>query len=382
MTPTPRNCLVVGAGIGGIGAAIALSQRGENVDIIDIRRPHPFAGVGIDQPGNSLRMLDELGVLDDCLAKGFTYDGNTHFTQDGTTIIRLQSTLGDDRVPANNGLSRQALHDTLMSRSRSLNLEVQYGVTVHNALDDGELVHVEFSDGSRKPYDLVACFDGIRSTMRDKLFGTENKVHDSGFSVWRVSLPRKPEVDRALIFHGNGSSTGVIPISPDHMYLFHVSPTPTEDCPDGAPSLELSEKLAEYGGLASELSTEVRDKRVIRGLLQEVKLDQWAKGRIILLGDAAHASLPTLTQGAAMALEDGVILAKALDTDAPIEESLHSVEGARKPRASMVQNASRKILAAEMAVQDNKPDDTSITFLAKQLEKQVSAIEDPLNVVP
>lgn len=380
MTAHGYRTLVIGAGIGGIGAAIALAQEGHEVEVIDIRRPQPLAGVGIDQPGNSLRMLDTLGVLGSCLEHGFAYGGNSHFTGDGQLIVRLDSDLGDERVPANLGLSRQDLRTALVDRALELGVSIRYECTVQQVEDDGGHVHVNFSDGSRGVFDLVAAFDGIRSDMRDRLFGDSAVVEKTGFSVWRVTLPRAEEVDRALIFHGHGSSVGVIPISPEGMYLFHVAPTP--DSAGDDLSAELAAHLADYGGLVGRLAEQIPGRRVIHGHLEEVRLPRWAKGRIIVLGDAAHASVPTLTQGAAMALEDGVVLARALGTADTVEQALLRTEEARQPRAGQVQAASRGILAAEMAVQGPDEAHPGLEELAGHLEQQVARIEGLLNQSP
>lgn len=350
MMGTQRSCLVVGAGIGGVGAAIALAQLGWRADLIDIHPPRPLAGVGIDQPGNSLRMLDALGVLEPCLARGFSYGGNTHFDADGDVLVRLESSLGDDRVPANNGLSRQDLRDILMQRARELGVEPRHGCTVAELEDDGEAVHIAFTDGELGTYDVVVAFDGIHSAMRRRLFGHDGTPEDTDYVVWRVGLPRDPGVDRALIFHGQGSSTGVIPVARDSMYLFHVAPAPADGNRDAMDlSTDLSRRLSAYGGLAGRLAGELQGKRIIQGPLREVRLSRWVRGRVIVLGDGAHAAVPTLTQGAAMALEDAVVLARCLESEAPVEEALRRVEAVRRPRVTAVQDISRRILAAEMA---------------------------------
>ena len=162
MAPVER-ALVVGGGIGGLGAATALAQRGIDVEIVEIQPRSEVYGVGINQPGNSLRALDALGVLDEVLAVGYQFDGWDFHDAQGNLVVGVDSILGDERIPHNNGLSRRQLHDILLGAADRAGVRISYGTTVGELRTADDAAEVELTDGREGTYDLVAGFDGIRS---------------------------------------------------------------------------------------------------------------------------------------------------------------------------------------------------------------------------
>jgi len=139
--------LVVGAGIGGLGAAAALGHRGHDVDVVEIKPDFAVYGVGINQPANSLRALQSLGVLAECLDAGYRFDRTSFFDQHGAHVVTITSALGGSDVPANNALSRLDLHQALVGAADRAGVKVTYGTTVEALDDEGDTVHVALSDG-------------------------------------------------------------------------------------------------------------------------------------------------------------------------------------------------------------------------------------------
>jgi 2-polyprenyl-6-methoxyphenol hydroxylase-like FAD-dependent oxidoreductase len=335
--------LVVGAGIGGLGAAIALGQRGVDVDLVEVKPSFSVYGVGINQPANSLRALKTLGVLDACVAAGYQFDKADFYAADGEHLTTVPYGFTTADVPCNNALARVDLHNALIARAEELGIKIAYGTTVE-----------DLTDGRRQTYDLVVAFDGIRSPMRRALFGPEHDPVYSGFGVMRVTLPRPPEVTGSRIYQSLGVKAGFIPLSEDSMYMFVVTPQPAGVAFDPATLDEvLRRQLAPFGSLPGS----VRDaldgpEGIVYSPISDVTLPlPWFKGRVGVLGDAAHACAPHITQGAAMALEDGVVLAEMLDgTDRPVEQTLRAFEERRYPRTKLVQDVSHGILEAEMSI--------------------------------
>jgi 2-polyprenyl-6-methoxyphenol hydroxylase-like FAD-dependent oxidoreductase len=348
-----QKVLVVGAGIGGLGAAAALTQQGVETEIIEIEPESDVYGVGINQPGNSLRALKTLGLLDEVCAVGYQFDGWDFHDAAGNLVVGVDNHLSGGEVPENNGLSRRDLHTILIGAAVRGGVPINYSTTIAE-LDDGpEEITVTTSDGTTKAYDLVVGFDGIRSPLRRKLFGTEHDPVYAGVVIWRVTIPKPPEITRGALFQAVGAKAGYIPLSERSMYLFLVTPEPKgqrltkAECVDA-----LRGRLGSFSGIVGEIRDNLKaDDDVVYSPLNEVMLPEpWFRGRVVVCGDAAHACAPHLTQGAAMALEDAVVLADEVAKQQGAEATLAAFTERRYPRANFIQMASRGILDAEMSV--------------------------------
>ncbi len=345
--------LVVGAGIGGLAAGAALGRRGIACEVIEVQPASDVYGVGINQPGNALRALDALGVRDEVLSVGYEFGGWDFHGPDGELVVGVDSRLADDRVPHNVGLSRRDLHTILLAATTAAGTEIRYATTLAELHEEPDGAHVRFSDGREERYDLVAAFDGIRSPLRDQLFAGAHRPTYSGVAVWRVTIPRPEHVTRGGVYQGVDAKAGYIPMSEAEMYLFLVTPEPRSArlAPAERPAV-LRERLAGFGGLVGEIRDGLADDAdVVYSPLDEVLLPApWGSDRVVVCGDAAHACAPHLTQGAGMALEDAVVLADEVGRADAVPEALRAFSLRRYPRAKFIQDVSRGILQAEMAV--------------------------------
>jgi 2-polyprenyl-6-methoxyphenol hydroxylase-like FAD-dependent oxidoreductase len=376
-----QRVLVMGGGVGGLAVAAALGKRGVQVDLAELRPDSDVLGVGINQPANSLRVLDSLGVLEECERVGFQYAKNEFFDWQGNLIVAVPSAFGDDRIPANNALSRLDLQRILHAAAQGAGAKFEYGVTLEDLVEEENHVRVTLTGGRVEDYDLVVGFDGIKSPLRQRLFGTEHDPEFTGYAVWRLTLPRPPEVTHTMLFQGDGTKAGVIPLSEHSMYLLHVTPEP------GNPKYDprdfgalLKERLAGYGGLIGRLRDSIEGPDgIVYSPLSEVHLPApWYVGRTIVLGDAAHASAPHLTQGAAMALEDAWVLTEELDSDRPLADCLAAFMARRVDRVKLVQDVSHAILFGEMAVTADHIADAA-AHMAQALPGQMAHVETVLN---
>ena len=222
--------LVVGGGIGGLTAATAFAQRGVEVVLIERRPGFDVPGVGLGQPANALRIYNALGVLPEILASGFSYDRMYIFDRDRELIVEHKFLLGDKTVPAFCALSRLRLHEILLAAAEHAGADVRTGLTVNEIHEDNDQVTVTFSDGRIDSFDLLAGFDGIRSTTRLHLVGTVFAPRPSGYGGWRVQVAR-PEYVRCMEFlQGVGSKTGAMPLANNLMYIFHICPESPGSC--------------------------------------------------------------------------------------------------------------------------------------------------------
>jgi 2-polyprenyl-6-methoxyphenol hydroxylase-like FAD-dependent oxidoreductase len=347
-----QRVLVIGAGIGGLTAATALAQRGVEVDVVEIRPDAEVYGVGIIQPANAQRGLRSIGLLDEALGAGFPFAGNTFYDWKGELIADCPSEFGPD-VPPFNALGRPALHRILRSGAERAGAKLTYGVTWESVEESTSGVTVALSNGVRTVYDLVVGFDGIRSPLRRHLFSAAHEPVFTGCSVWRVTVPRVPEATNLMLFQGAGSKAGLVPLSQDLMYLLHVTREAGNPRHEPADFRRLLvDRLAGYEGIVGELrdSLDPSDE-IVYSPISEVWLPTpWYRGRVIVLGDAAHGCGPHLAQGAAMAIEDAVVLAEELESHRDLTDTLAAVMARRTDRVTLVQKVSQGIQAEEMAV--------------------------------
>ncbi len=349
-----RRVLVVGGGVGGLTAATALAQRGVEVVLIERRPTFDVPGVGLGQPANALRVYQALGVLPKILATGFSYDRMRIFDANRELIVEHKFLLGDENVPATCALSRLQLHEILLAAVRRAGVEVRTGVVVSEIYDEKDRAAVEFSDGRASAFDLIAGFDGIRSTTRLHLFGTVFAPRPSGYGGWRVQVQRRDDVRCMEFLQGIGGKTGAMPLSDDLMYIFHICPEDPdavfkrEDCTD-----LFKARLSPYGSYVADVAASLNaDSDIVYSPIEPMMLPwPWFRGRVVLGGDAAHTFPPHLTQGAAMAAEDGYILAReVLASDVPIEARLMRYSQTRYARCAFVYGFAYQWMLDEQSV--------------------------------
>ena len=378
-----RRVLVVGGGVGGLTAAAAFAQRGVEVVLIERRATFELPGIGLGQPANALRVYDALGVLQEILATGFVYDHMCIFDPNRELIVHHKFLLGDDRVPAVCALERLHLHDILLAAARRAGVEVRLGLTVRAIHDHDDGVTVDFSDGRSDTFDLLVGFDGIRSATRLHLVGTAFVPRPSGYGGWRVQVPRPAYVKGMEFLQGIASKTGAMPLSEDVMYIFNIRPEPPDavferkDHPD-----LLKERLAQYGGYvaAARVSLDASSDIVYSPIEPMLLPWPWFRGRVVLGGDAAHVFPPHLTQGAAMAAEDGYVLAKeVLAQEGSIETRLMQYSQKRYARCAFVYAFSSQWMEDEQAVRTAEDLAAARKELALNASARIAASDRILN---
>ena len=305
------DILVIGGGIGGLTAALALRANGHRVTVIERDPDWSVYGVGIIQQGNVLRAMQQLGLLDDYLSAAVGFDFVAVHAPDGTMVAKVPSPRLVEGCPANVGIGRRALHKVLGDRAIAAGAEVRLGVVAEFLDNDGEGVAATFSDGSEGRFDIVVGADGVHSQTRAMLFPDLPDAAFTGQSVWRYNLPRPADLDALHVYNG-AIGAGLVPISEELMYLYLTTPEPGNP---RYPREGLAEAMrgkvpAPLGHLAQHITDD--DAVVYRPLETVLVEGPWHKGRVVLLGDAVHASTPHLGQGAGMAIEDSIVLAEEL----------------------------------------------------------------------
>lgn len=314
--PSVRNILVVGSGAAGCAAAILFARDGAAVDLIEIKPDLSALGSGITVQGNALRVLRQLGVWNEVAAAGYAFNTVGLRTPDGTLLVEMEDVrTGGPDLPATVGMYRPALARILTEAAAAAGAKLRYGTTVQSLTQDDGGVDVTFSDGTSSRYDLVVGADGVRSHVRS-LIGIDLETKPTGMGIWRVFTSRPDSVTRTdLYYRGACYIAGYCPTADDSLYAYLV-----EDAQDRsglAPDQRLAvmrELASHYHGPWDDIRDLMTDPSTINYTWFESHLlpPPWNRGRVVLIGDAAHTCPPTIAQGAALALEDAAVLADVL----------------------------------------------------------------------
>ena len=378
-----RRVLIVGGGVGGLTAAASFARRGVEVVLIEKRPAFDIPGVGLGQPANALRVYQSLGVLDEILQTGFTYDRMYIFDASRHLIAEHKFLLGDDKVPAFCALSRLELHRILLGAAEKAGVQIRLGVTASEIKEEKDRVGVQFSTGENDSFDLLAGFDGIRSDIRQYLVGTAFVPRPSGYGAWRVQVARRDYVRGMEFLQGIGSKTGAMPLNKELMYVFHIRPeAPDAWFPERDFAKLLKERLSQYGSYVAEIRASLDGSSdIVYSPMELLFLPwPWFRGRVAIGGDAAHTFPPHLTQGAAMAAEDGLVLAReVLRDDVPINDRLMRYSKQRYARCAFVYTFSRQWLDDEQSVRTSEQMESARTELAKNASARIGTSDRILN---
>lgn len=335
-----QNILVIGGGIAGMCAAIELRKRGAHVDLVELDPRWQVYGAGITLSGPTLRAFAQVGVIDDLLAEGWCSDGLDVLTADGQPIGVIDTPrLGRADVPGCGGILRPVLARILREHTLAAGTAVRCGTSFQSMEPLEDAVRVTFTDGRVGVYDLVVGADGLYSKVRQQVFPDAPKPAYTGQGSWRAVVPRPPTLMRGSMALGRSVKAGINPVSKDEMYLYvterresaeHIEPTLWP--------ATLRDVLREFGGLVGQIRDGLGEgSRILyRPFFALLQPPPWHRGRIVMIGDAVHATTPHLASGAGIGIEDAVVLAEALDSTSVVEQALQTFTDRRYERCRLV----------------------------------------------
>lgn len=348
-----KNVMIVGGGIGGMTLAVALQRAGVAVHVVEQGRREDQLGTGINLQHNALVALKQAGVLDDCLREGFAWNTVTNRDASGNVMNRVQLPWPDvPGVPGAMGIMRTTLADILARNALAGGVRISYQTTVTRIEQRDDHVEVELSDGRTERADLLVGADGVYSQIRSMVFGEQYKPRYAGQGVWRYTAPRPSTLDGFTLFHaGAGRSVGFLPLSPDICYYFYLetSEEPIRFSQDQLAST-FAKRLEPFD--ASEIQdalARIPEGRHISYRPFDILLmpQPWSRGRVVLLGDAAHSVTPQLTSGGGMAVEGAVVLVEELERFGSVPEALAAYCARRDARVRLVYENSYRICEIE-----------------------------------
>jgi 2-polyprenyl-6-methoxyphenol hydroxylase-like FAD-dependent oxidoreductase len=348
-----RNAVVIGAGIGGLSAAIALRKTGLNVTVYERREKDAPSGSGITQPQNTFKVLQDLGIYEDCLQAGVQLDYLEIMDKEGNLLLEVNQKFMNEDGPGRNSIWRSSLKNVLLDKALSLGVVVEWKKNFTTYQENQTEVILSFEDGTQVPTDLLVSFDGIRSRVRDIMLGRKVAPHYLGMGAWRVPITFEKNVisKRSYMLLNGNTKVGIFPLTDTEGYVFILKPVSSDYWDDEKERYHtVSEILKPFHGKATFIKTCFnQDTPIIFNLIEEVALEEkWYSNRVVIGGDAAHASAPNLAQGAAMAMEDASVLGEEIFNAISLEEALHSYYTRRFPRARAIQSLSAELLRNEL----------------------------------
>lgn len=336
-----RKVLVVGGGIGGMSVAIQLRKAGMEVDLVEQDKDWQVYGAGITISGPTLRAFKAVGVVDQIMRSGYCADGCSIALANGQVIgeIPTPRIAGPD-IPGGGGIMRPVLARIMSKATLAAGVSVRLGATFTSIEQSADKAHVVFTDGSLGDYDLVIGADGLHSKVRTVMFPDAPKPKFTGQGAWRAVVPRPAEVVKPIMFMGHHTKAGVNPVSQEEMYLFFLDKRAANDFiePERWAGL-LAEELAEFSGVVGDIRDGIsaQSRIIYRPLESMLMLSPWHSGRVVLMGDAVHATTPHLASGAGIAVEDAIVLAEELaSAQADVEAALIRYQDRRRERCRLV----------------------------------------------
>jgi len=335
-----ERILIVGGGIAGLTAATALHRHGFVPELIERSASWPAIGTGINLPANGVRVLRALGVGEAVERAAEEIRRWSFFDQHGELLCATDLQELWREVGPCLGITRVKLQEALLAGAADVRHRL--GISLTGLTQDRGGVDVHFSDATSGTYDLVVGADGIRSTVRELAFVSSRPAY-AGQMVWRSLIPsRPPGMVDMMVLMGETSFFGLVPMGHNQAYGFGAVVGEQFEDPHAGRLDRFRRRFAAFGPpVPAYLAGLLADHDLHCGPIEWVELDVWYRGRVVLIGDAAHAGPPHMGEGGCMAMEDAWVLADELRTGSTIESALEAYVLRRRPRADWVQQQSR-----------------------------------------
>lgn len=345
------NVIVIGAGMGGLTAALALQQAGHRVEVIDRVADLRPVGAALSVWSNGVKILKALGVGDAIEQASGRMNAMAYHGKDGTPLTQfslqpLYDEVGQRACPIARATLQQVLLDAVGHDNVTL------GLACTDFHPDASGVTAEFADGSTRRADLIVIADGTHSKLRERAIGRPVRRRYCGYVNWNVRVAATPDLaplDQWAQYVGDHQRVSMMPMSGDsaapEFYCFFDVPLPADTSNDTANYREeLSRHFAGWAAPVQRLIDRFDPAAMARVEIHDIEpLETLVGERAAILGDAAHGMAPDLGQGGCQAMEDAWVLARALDdTGNDVAKALHAYDDARVARVGEIVSRARK----------------------------------------
>ncbi|MGW3462112.1 FAD-dependent monooxygenase [Streptomyces olivaceoviridis] len=338
-----RSAIVVGGGIGGLAAGVALVRSGWQVKVLERAATFGEVGAGLSLWPNGVRALNALGVGDQV---------REHALVETQAGIRNKSGRWLSRTDTQE-LARRFGPVVMIHRARLLDIlrtALPAGALCRDSRVTGVALHgqraeveVEHGKGVCQA-DLLIAADGIGSTVRQSLWPHAPAPRYAGYTTWRLVIDTAQRLPTGGESWGRGERVGIAPLADGRTYLFCVANAPEGERSPGNELAEIRRRFGRWHDPIPQLLAAADEEVVMRHDIYALPpLAGFVTGRAALLGDAAHAMTPNLGQGANQALEDAVTLAALLDAHPRVESALAAYDRHRRPRTQLIARRSHRI---------------------------------------
>ena len=330
----PTKVLIAGAGIAGLSAAIALRQRGIEAQVVELRSALGEIGAGLHLPGNGVRALYHLDVGNAAKEAGHPFTSRIGLDAEGRVL--LEEEVGAVWGPEgfHLGIYRPTLHALLLGAA---NVKVRLGVEVTAIDQDERSARVGFSDGTQDEFDVVIGADGVHSQVRRSAVSPAPPTY-GGDMYWRGVVHDLQPLANMCLFFGDRRGIGLVPLGRGQTYIFGylASEEPLAD-PVAGRLERFRARYAEFKGPVPEALAALRqDEQLHFGPTELVQLESTCAGRVVVIGDAAHAHPPGMAEGACLAMEDALVLSEELARHSDVPAALQAFHSRRQGRVRQV----------------------------------------------
>jgi 2-polyprenyl-6-methoxyphenol hydroxylase-like FAD-dependent oxidoreductase len=338
--PSHFRILIVGGGIAGLALGRALREQGVVPEIIERAASWPAAGTGLYLPANGVRALGTLGLADTLLARAVRISHQRILDHTGRRLAEIDLATLWRPVGLCVGITRNELHRILLEGAAGVPMRLGSSVTALGL--EGDEVNVAFADGSTGHYDLVVGADGIHSSIRRLAFGGIGPRH-LGQVSWRFLVDHSGAMETWTAMLGRRRAFLALPVGPNRLYCYADLAAPATEDPTDRDLVRFRALFADFADPVPSILGELASFDSIHfSPIEEVVVDNWVQGRVVLIGDAAHATSPNMAEGASMALEDALVLSQLLTTHGSPVEALSAFSERRRARICWVQQRTHR----------------------------------------